>query len=75
MAKQNYTLVFSDGGDSGTGPYTLTMFTNPTTAAAGGTQTTLTYAPGAYTLKDIANRYLERMTNLNAAFWDVDPEN
>lgn len=75
MAKQNYTLVLSDSTDGGVGPYTATMFLNPTTAAAGGTQTTITYAPGAYTLKDIAVRYLERMTNANAQFFDVDTEN
>lgn len=75
MAKQNYTLVLTDGGDGGVGPYSATMFLNPTTAAAGGTQTTITYAPGAFTLKDIANRYLERMTNANAQLFDTDTEN
>ena len=75
MAAQNYTLVFTDTGDSGTGPYTATMYLNPTTAAAGGTQTTLTYAPGAYGLQDIAYFYIRRMCDSNAQFWDTDPLN
>ena len=75
MAARNYTFKFTDQGDGGSGPYVGTMFLNPTTDASGGTQTTLTYAPGAYTLKDLINRYAERATDLNAQVWDVDPEN
>ncbi len=81
MAAQNYTIVLTDTGDKGSGPYTATMFLNPTTAASGGTQTTITLTQNGgfggtnYTVKDIVKLYAHRIANLNAAFWDVDPEN
>jgi len=75
MAARNYTLILTDTGDQGTGPYTATAQLNPTTAASGGTAINITFNPGAYTLKDIANRYLERFTDLNANIWNLDPEN
>lgn len=41
MAALTYSINFVDGGDSGSGPYTLTLFKNPTTLASGGTAITL----------------------------------
>lgn len=41
MAALNYNLYFADGGDSGSGPYTVTMLKNPSTQASGGTTITL----------------------------------
>ena len=86
MAAQNYVIVPTDTGDSGTGPYTATMFqtptTTPTTTLIGGTQITIslptgTFPPstGPYGVLDMLQLYGRRIANNNAGIWDIDPLN
>lgn len=37
MAALNFSLNLTETGDSGSGPYTVVLIQNPTTAASGGT--------------------------------------
>lgn len=74
MAAQNYQVNFTDTGDSGNGPYTAVLILNGTPASGGTTKLTVT-ANTALGLGDVSNRIMERMRNLNAAFYDQDSEN
>lgn len=37
MAALNFSILLTDTGDSGSGPYTMSVRSNPTTDPAGGT--------------------------------------
>lgn len=65
MAAKHFTLKFTDLTDNGAGPYSATVFLNPSTDASGGT-TVATYANTdnpQLNLRGVAERALQAALN------------